>query len=200
MPLDAQTDQIVVVFDISSSSKIIDDLSRHNDMARWISVLTQMDAFVTQRCEAIGFSNYKFLGDGWIIQRPQPFDAMALLGVLAEIHQHCIQLFRQEIEPFLDNVVELVGISFGIDEGQVYQASIGQTAELIGRAINIAARLQSVVTVKSDTPVGKALMRRRVYLSRFKQANQTYRVDGELQRTLRNISGDRPFMCSRIYL
>ena len=75
MPLDAQTDQIVVVFDISSSSKIIDDLSRHNDMARWISVLTQMDAFVSQRCEAIGFSNYKFLGDGWIIHRPQPFDA-----------------------------------------------------------------------------------------------------------------------------
>jgi hypothetical protein len=61
----AEVQRHVVVFDICSSTIILEDLKQTDNLREWRNLLMRMQAhlFSPER----NFETYKFLGDGWII-------------------------------------------------------------------------------------------------------------------------------------
>src|ERR1035437_6292589 len=57
----------VLVFDICSSTKIVDNLNAHNRVGEWRDLLLKLQDFLTNSQTKMGFNLYKFTGDGWII-------------------------------------------------------------------------------------------------------------------------------------
>jgi class 3 adenylate cyclase len=90
------------------------------------------------------------------------------------------------------------GISYGIDTGNLIQASINNSIEYIGRPINVASRLQSSVKSISDDPGGKALLSAPFFARYAKYLRNSTK---EVQIPLRNIADEneiRAYLYSQI--
>lgn len=57
----------VVVFDICSSTTILEDLLRSDSEKRWRDLLIDIKRFLVAQREVREFEIYKFMGDGWIL-------------------------------------------------------------------------------------------------------------------------------------
>jgi hypothetical protein len=75
--------------------------------------------------------------------------------------------FRRSILPHLSHKPALVGITFGIDKGELIPLTMYGQQEYVGRAINIACRLQAAVVDKGRSPAYTALVSNRVYSEYF---------------------------------
>jgi hypothetical protein len=69
--------------------------------------------------------------------------------------------------------------------------------EYVGRALNIACRLQASIKDKDDSPAYKALVSNAAYNKYFSSAANEARV-WKVRRTLRNIRGGSEFHCRKI--
>jgi len=70
--------------------------------------------------------------------------------------------------------------------------------EYVGRAINVACRLQSALKEKGGSPAYSALVSNRVY-SEYFAGTTPHRVH-KVTRRLRNIGGGAEFDCRRMWL
>ena len=94
--------KIVVVFDICSSTALLEDLLRTENQRLWRDLLIRMKTFLM--CEEIEtpFIIYKFIGDGWILLfNERDISGEWLLEFLEELCREYDRLFKKEIAKVL---------------------------------------------------------------------------------------------------
>jgi class 3 adenylate cyclase len=157
--------KLVLLFDICSSTTILEDLIRTENQGAWQALLTKLKRFMWQlRRDVAPFEMYKFLGDGWILL----FDDGAVTGAqLIEIASRLCatyhDLFDTHVATFLSGMPKHVGVTFGVDEGSLVRIVMNRREEYVGRAINVAARLQSAVKQQEGTPPGTLLITKNAF-------------------------------------
>ncbi len=193
------THKVVVFFDICSSTTILEDLLRTENGRRWRNLLIGLKRFLVEERDEFGFLIYKFLGDGWVLL----FDAKKIRGnqlvsFLTRLDGHYQNLFHTGICEVLGGSEHTIGITAGVDEGTLVRIIMNQQEEFIGRALNVAARLQGAIKQKDKKPEGKILLSKNAFvLLKVESA----RIRSTLvERELRNISGGEHYQARKISL
>jgi len=183
-------EKIVVFFDICSSSTILEDLLQTDSMSRYRNLMISIKDFLLKRREEDGFIIYKFIGDGWVLLFPPNVLGTVLVGCLSELSHHFSTVFNKTIGPVLQNRPKLVGLTFGVDRGRLIRIVMNEQDEYIGRALNVASRLQGAIKDKDKNPAYKVLVTRPAY-DAMKIAASTCKIE-KVTRSLRNIrNGER---------
>jgi len=189
---------IVVAFDMCSSSDIIEELTLKGDMQRFHRFLTKIKRYLAAAQKAVLFDPYKFTGDGWILLFPSNTDGKALLTFLRDLCAFFKKEFRNDVLRYLDTPPSITGLTFGLGKGLLAPLTMYGAREYVGRALNIACRLQNAVKDKGGPPAYKALVSNAVYNDYFSPATG-YKVF-QVKRSLRNIRGGANFRCRKINL
>jgi class 3 adenylate cyclase len=95
----------------------------------------------------------------------------------------------------------LLGLTFGIDEGMLIHFKMMKRTEYVGRALNVAARLQSAIKDKDKKPSYKCLLSYPAFVSLAlpRSERAKYKVK-QVTRTLRNIQGGDEYRCVKLSL
>ncbi|HXX46337.1 MAG TPA: hypothetical protein VEJ38_16560 [Candidatus Acidoferrales bacterium] len=134
---------LVVVFDICSSTTILEDLKRTDNLGAWRKLLITLKDHVLETGTPLGMDLYKFIGDGWVLLFPNSVPKMGLCTFLGDLSKKFEVQFEASIKPLLSQEPSPVGLMFGIDAGELIRMVLGNQVEFVGRAINVASRLQS---------------------------------------------------------
>jgi len=134
---------LVVVFDICSSTTILEDLKRTDNLGAWRKLLISLKDHVLETGTPLGMDLYKFIGDGWVLLFPNSVPKMELCTFLGDLSKKFEVQFEASIKPLLSQEPSPVGLMFGIDAGELIRMALGNQVEFVGRAINVASRLQS---------------------------------------------------------
>ena|SRR3989338_1938143 len=189
-------DKLVVVFDICSSSNIIEDLSLTASLKAMRNLLISIKRFLREKSGELGFELYKFTGDGWILLFAPDTGGRTLMGLLADLSKLFHDRVNSDILPRLETKPQLVGITFGVDRGPLVKMTMMRKEEYIGRPLNIACRLQNAIKDKDPHPQYKVLMSNHVFVS-FSEDLRRYRPR-RVTRTLRNIRGGQKYECVKL--
>jgi len=115
-------ERIVVIFDMCSSTRMIEDLTLSGNLKAMKNVLLatkdDLDNWNTTMGEApLLVDIYKFLGDGWVILLDPEIDGEYFYEFLKYIN-HCYDVnVNQHLRPVLQTIPPVMGLSFGIDFG-----------------------------------------------------------------------------------
>jgi class 3 adenylate cyclase len=143
--------KLVVVFDICSSTTILGDLKDTDNLASWRNLLIYLKDFLRDQGQALGVDLYKFIGDGWILLFPDKVSREKLCDFLTLLSRRFSAHFEKDIAPLLQQPVSPTGLMFGVDAGELIRLEMNEGIEYLGRAINVASRLQACT---KDLPVG----------------------------------------------
>lgn len=191
-------DAIVVTFDMCSSSKVLERMTLSADLPRFHNFLLKLKQYLAAQQQEISFDVYKFTGDGWILLFPATTEGTLLLKFLHDLCVFFKDSFQKDIARFMDSVPEIVGLTIGIEKGPLARMTISGAKEYVGRALNVACRLQGAVKDRDGSPAYRALVSNRVFTEYFAKAN-SYKPF-KVTRALRNIGeGDR-FGCREFEL
>src|SRR5436309_2570100 len=102
-----------------------------------------MKDFLQNTGSKLDLELYKFIGDGWVLLFPHTAPRTDLCFFLEQLSSWFEAQFETEIEPLLSRRPSPVGLMFGIDAGELIRLEMDGRIEYLGRAINVAARLQS---------------------------------------------------------
>jgi class 3 adenylate cyclase len=150
--------KLVVIFDIAYSTAILEDLVRTENLDAWQKVLGQLKRFFWS--EKVGKRHmYKFVGDGWILL----FDDGELSGnrvleLLERLSAKYEELFNTHVASVLSNMPPAIGLTFGIDEGSLVEIVMNNQREYVGRALNVASRLQGATKSMKEPAPGLLLV------------------------------------------
>jgi len=207
MPDTIKHDRIVVAFDLCSSSQIMEDLLLSDKFGHYEAFLTCVKRWLMnwseKRSPAKGrFELYKFTGDGWILLFPTTIRGELLVEFLYNLCEMIDAELARHIIPSLSSVPRVLGAAIGIDEGNLMRMTMNEREEYVGRALNIACRLQDAVKDKEPhrEPYPrsyKALLSARLYNDRLSRCNVPYKVEPVIC-SLRNILSGSGFACRRI--
>lgn len=178
----------VVFFDICSSTLILEDLIRSESQELWGDLLLQMQDYLQKARTREKFSIYKFIGDGWVLLFDESIQGKTFFAFLKSIRVEYDELYRKTIKPVLNSPIECVGLTFGLDKSTLNKIVMKSRNEYVGRALNVAARLQGAIKDRDKTPQGKVLMSNKAYTELRKGMRKDYKVY-RVRRKLRNISG-----------
>ena len=148
---------LVVVFDICSSTTILEDLKRTDNLGAWRNLLIYLKDYVTEKGAPLRMDLYKFIGDGWVLLFPNNVPKMALCAFLSKLCKTFEVQFEASIKPLLSQEPSPVGLMFGIDSGELIRMVLGNQVEYVGRAINVASRLQSYTKELPGGPAYKVI-------------------------------------------
>jgi class 3 adenylate cyclase len=193
-------EMVVVAFDMCSSSKILEDLTRTDSLSCYDRLLKNLQLWLAANTETFGFVLYKFTGDGWILLFPTArIDGNRLMKFLVQLCKKHQKYRREFVDSNLEAMPESVGLTLGIDTGRVRRVTfVTSEIEFVGRPINVACRLQFAVKDKTPGPDYRCLMSRKVYNQFMKPV--TGFIFGPAERTLRNINGGEKYQCYKIDL
>jgi len=195
--------RIVVALDLCSSSQIMEDLllSEKFDryeaflvcVKRWLMNWTERHSPPKGRCEL-----YKFTGDGWIVLFPDTIRGDALI----EFMYCCCEMIDAElarhIVPSLNSMPAVLGATLGVESGNLIRMTMNEREEYVGRALNIACRLQSAVKETNPRPgCYQALISASLFNERLAKASLKYKVESTTC-SLRNILSGSGFACRKI--
>lgn len=189
--------KIVVSFDLCSSSKILEDLSLTGNVDKMGNMLRDLHIIVDAEVGKLGGEVYKFTGDGWILIFPDTINGKLFVNLLTDICARCCNALKT-VRTFLESTPQRIGIVIGMDRGPLLKIKLAGTDEWVGRAINVACRLQNAIKDKDDEPEYKALMSKQLY-QKFK-AEFGICSPGAATRKLRNIRGGENFECIKVTL
>jgi class 3 adenylate cyclase len=190
---------IVVVFDMCSSSNIVDDLHASGKLQCLKAFFTELRRHLEkEQRRNVPFTLYKFVGDGWLLLFPPNTDGERLLAFLEGLCLFFAVAFRRSLLPHLSHHPTESGITIGIELGDLVPIVMDGQQEYVGRAINVACRLQSALKEKGGSQAYSALVSNRVYREYF--TNTTPHRVHKVTRKLRNIAGGAEFECRRIWL
>lgn len=156
---------LVVVFDICSSTTILEDLKRTDNLAAWRDLLLEMKANLQQEGSRLAMCLYKFIGDGWVLLFPDSVPKKDLCGFLNRFSEWYQRQFESAIRPLLLQEPSPIGLMFGIDAGELIRLELNEQVEYLGRAINVASRLQAQTKDLRGGPSYKALFSRNSFNS-----------------------------------
>jgi|SRR6266699_1252418 len=189
---------VVVAFDMCSSTDIIEELTLKGDLKRLQKFLIVLKRHLMEGQKNLSFDVYKFTGDGWILLFPENTNGLELLKFLRELCVFFKHEFRKQIVGYLDTPPRITGLTFGVEKGALGAMRMDDQREYVGRALNVACRLQNAVKDKGGSPAYKALVSNTVFNDYF-ASTTSYRVF-KVKRTLRNIRGGADFLCKKIEL
>ena len=167
-------------------------------MERFIGFLTKLKEYLAKLQKVVPFDPYKFTGDGWILLFPVNTDGKELLTLLRDLCVFFKKQFRKDVLRYLDTPPPITGLTFGLEKGRIVPITIYGAREYVGRALNVACRLQNAIKDKDRLPAYKALVSNAVYTDYFSPATG-YKVV-RVTRSLRNIRGGIDFECRRVFL
>ena len=211
MPAAIKHDKIVVVFDLCSSSQIMEDLLLSDRFDRYETFLTCVKRWLMnwgeQHSQVNGhFELYKFTGDGWILLFPATISGKALIHSMYCLCEMIDAELARHIIPSLSSMPAILGVTLGVERGSLVRMMMNERAEYVGRALNVACRLQSAVKEKESHPpdegtVGascyKAFVSAHLYNERLGNLNMPYKVEAKTS-LLRNILRGSGFSCRNI--
>jgi hypothetical protein len=191
---------VVVCFDISSSSSMVEELTAHGRMDKYIQFLGLLKHHLVAAQQKVMFQHYTFTGDGWILLFPlKQFNngSAAISGnLLLEFLIDLCAFFKVEFErtllPHLNNPPSSSGLTFGIAMGELSQTDILRKREYLGLPIIIACRLQG------KAPAYTALATEEVFKQYLSSAPVVESFP--IEEGLRNIQGGKAFPCKKIAL
>jgi len=195
--------RIVVALDLCSSSQIMEDLLLSEKFDRYETFLTCVKRWLmnwTNRHSAVHgrFELYKFTGDGWILLFPVSTQGRALVGFMSSLCEMIDAELARHIVPSLSSMPSVIGATIGVEEGNLIKMTMNERDEYVGRALNIACRLQNAVKEKEAHPgCYKALVSARFYNDRLLHSSMPYKVE-PATCSLRNILGGSGFACQKI--
>lgn len=190
-------DAIVVAFDICASSDIIEELILKGDVDRFCGFLIKLKTYLATAQKGVTFDPYKFTGDGWILLFPPDTEGNALLTFLRDLCAFFKREFRKDVLSYLDTPPLNTGLTFGLEKGRLEPITMYGAKEYVGRALNIACRLQNAIKDRDESPAYKALVSNAVYNDYFSKADcKVYKV----VRSLSNIRAGANFQCRKINL
>lgn len=189
--------KMVVTVDICSSTHIMNDLLERENIKIWRDLLITMKDYV-RKILLQNITNYKFIGDGWIILIDEPYSARNIFKFLSEINKYFDKSFTENVLPTLDIVPETSGLTFGVDEGKLTKIKMDGINEYIGRAINVACRLQGAINEIDIKDGYRVIISNRLYNVLKDDLGEYYAE--VIERPLRNIGGGRGFRCYRLFI
>ena len=184
--------RVVVVFDICSSTSILEDLKQTDHLDAWRDLLIGLKNFLRDQSETLRLELYKFIGDGWLLLLPASTTKLELFVFLRKLSGKFETAFGS-IRNLLQQQFEPIGLTFGVDYGELVRLTMNQQVEYIGRAINVASRLQSATKELSGGPAYKALLTKHCFNS-LKPVNHQIKFQGTRLK-LRNINAGAPCEC-----
>lgn len=190
--------KIVVVFDICSSSNILEELIVRQDLRPMRNLLIELKKFLQAKAELLGFEAYKFIGDGWIILFSPDTRGEDLVNFLEELSRLFAKRLKLKVIPHLEHSPSILGLTFGVDIGPLVRLTMMGKREYVGRPINIASRLQGAIKDKDNNPAYKVLFSRPA----FNQLHlaRDFRKTRRASRTLRNIRNGERYPCVKMWL
>jgi|GEM_PF-1078426 class 3 adenylate cyclase len=188
--------KIVATLDICSSSHLIEDLIKTNNMKLWRDLLIHLKEYIVSESTKHDAEAYKFIGDGWIIFFSKPYSAKKIIQLLSGINQVFEERYKEEIFPNLNTPPEISGLTFGLDEGQLIQLTMQEKPEYVGQPINIACRLQGAINEIDIKGGFRVFMSHRLFNNLRFGDHAHYNEPTE--RRLRNISECSNFRLYRI--
>ncbi len=190
--------KLVVVFDICSSTTILEDLKQTDHLAEWRNLLIRLKDYILERGCKIGVQIYKFIGDGWILLLPLDISQKDLLGFLVDVSL-CFEMgVDSPIRDLLQRPPSPVGLTFGVDAGDLIKIEMNQQLEYIGRALNVATRLQAATKELSGDPSYRVLFSKHSFNSL--RPPRPINLDKTVAVKLRNISNGAFCHCFDLYL
>lgn len=200
--LDAEamaSDLVVVTFDMCSSSKLLEDLTRTNSLVAFDRLIRNLHLWLWSNAKKFNFVVYKFTGDGWILLFPASrIDGNQLMGFLVRLSRQHNALRQKLVDGDLESIPPDVGLTFGIEMGALRKIALGKEVEFIGRALNVACRLQAAVKQKESETDYRCLFSRKVF-NTYLRGNVGFEFL-EAERSLRNISGGERYRCLKVDL
>lgn len=117
-----------------------------------------------------------------------------LFECLNQIKNCYLDDYQEKVEPLLQVNPDPIGVTFGIDSGLLIKLEMNEQPEYLGRAINVAARLQSQAkSLSKDGWSNFALMSKACFNSLMPEKTE-FRTN-EKQVDLKNITGGDKFQC-----
>jgi class 3 adenylate cyclase len=183
--------KLVVVFDICSSTSILEDLKQTDNLQIWRNVLIALKENLLAESAKLNMRLYKFIGDGWILLLPDDVSRDMLFDLLISLSALFDADFDSMIRPLLQRQPAPVGLTFGIDAGELVRLEMNNQMEYLGRAINVASRLQSAAKELAGGCWYKALFAKHVFNS-LPPASAACRDPRakEVRLSLRNLSNN----------
>lgn len=113
--------KVVVVIDICSSTSILEDLKRTDNLTPWRNLLIELkDSMLEQAVsKRPGLEVYKFIGGGWIVLLPTDVSQDGIAELLTDLSIAYDVAFDSRIRGLLQRKPATVGITFGIDSGEL---------------------------------------------------------------------------------
>ena len=203
MSLTIRHARIVVVIDLCSSSQIMEDLLLSEKFDRYEAFLSCVKRWLMNWTEAHStakgrFELYKFTGDGWILLFPDTIGGEPLVQFMYSLCEMIDAELARHIIPSLSTMPAVLGATLGVEAGNLIRMTMNGRVEYVGRALNIACRLQNAVKDKeSHSGCYKALISARLYNELLGKASARYKVESTTC-SLRNILGGSGFACRKI--
>jgi class 3 adenylate cyclase len=142
---------------------------------------------------------YKFIGDGWILLFPLDITGDEIVNFLKELSIYYDQTMKSRINPYLEQIPEATGLTFGIEKGPLMKSVMLGKKEFLGRALNIACRLQNAVKAKGGYPEYRVLVSNQVYNEYLRKARGLKKAV-RVYRVLSNIRDGAKYRCVKIKL
>ena len=136
----------VMVFDICSSTTILEDLKSTDNLERWRNLLIALKTFLVEHSAPLDYEVYKFIGDGWILLFLPHVSRDRLLGFISDLMQIFYSQFDNGVADLLQRTPEPLGITVGVDAGELIRLEMNEQIEYLGRALNVASRLQAATS------------------------------------------------------
>jgi len=188
--------RIVLVTDICSSSEIMEDLLRTEHIAIWRNLLINLKEQLAKKSKELDFELYKFTGDGWILLFGSDYDGRQILNFISKLSAQFEQEFKDSIFRHLENPPDITGLTFGMDSGSLVRIVMMERQEYVGRAINLACRLQSAIT-ETDILSGYQVIISNPLFQRMEKEMEDFHPD-LISRRLKNIIRGGRFQCYRL--
>jgi class 3 adenylate cyclase len=187
-------ERYVLVFDVCSSTSIIEDLVSNEQPQYFSRLLSVLQEFLQTKNSQYDYEVYKFMGDGYILL----FTASTSMDMILEFYIQLVGYISSVLEWFVHDYLaatELprLGISAGLDFGSLHEFNDEHSSntEYFGKAINLATRFQS--SQERPDNVNRLLFSSKLYL---KINEYLLRVAcTERTRTLKNINKGEPIRC-----
>jgi class 3 adenylate cyclase len=190
--------RIVLAFDICSSTVILEDLLRTENQRRWRNLLIGMKRALVREAAQTPFEIYKFVGDGWILLfEHDSISGPTLMRFLQTVSAKYQDLFHHGICEVLGISDQLVGLTFGIDFGTLVKVVMNNKAEYIGRALNVAVRLQSAVKDCDKDPRDRLLISKNAY-AHLKLGRTRATVGTLAECNLRGVAGGEKYQARKL--
>lgn len=188
----------VVIFDICSSSNILEDLLLSDNVQSFRNLIISIKSFLKNQESEGKCEVYKFIGDGWIVLFPYQVHGTVLIHFMEELTRLYAKKVKKHVVPHLQTTPAVMGLSFGVDRGRLVRLTMMNKTEYVGRPINIASRLQSAIKQKDDNPSGKVLISKPAFSGLGLSLG--YCGAKVVHRTLRNIQGGKKYSCVKLRL